>query len=780
MTDNVPPTDAGKAREGLIDELKTINDYEELASDTSDSRLKAQFKEIIDDEKVHVGNFAGIISEKDPDAESLMREGLKEVKKAYPMISFKDMMCGASHFEKRKKGNATTPKERRIRERMADKNFERNLHTNNTPYIKRNVNTHGGELLQSRAQDSQNNVIGGDSRKHIFVTPQDMGEKFMRWAQFYGPLAPFDFNGREYFLVPGSDGNQYVYVPDDRLGYKYRQLQWSKTRNGTYIETLVTPKMPEHGRKDYPEPMTPDIALEYHQEAQRSERVVKPKNKRDYITQEVYGGVPPDDRVYMEELLNEGTTPPEEYSVDSTDDSKGEPDTVMVPGDVLNDYQQRKTEGRRIKEASKNPLFTSSDALSYAMIKPSKFRTMFEDGSGDEKIFAIGELVLGKERVDEIRNRPGNPEANTNAIAKESARILGDPKAAPKIPNLLKRVDNIVNEWGAEHPAFGDLVNKQKERMEIKMKGDNARIQNERDVAFKEHSVGPWEPAVIEGATKEINGKNYTWYKDRGWVETLSTGPTRVIPRGMSMDEAQGIKRFNKEVFVPTKEGGAIPLGRIQNHETILSDELAFAGARGSEKRDEEAVATAMSRRNQQWANKVNAIAERDQKFGNLSNIQGKVDDRSTPKIPTFVSVKEKEKIESGRPSDWTPPEEDLSEYGQRERLQPLGGRRHTPYVRVISKEGDNVEDTESKSFAESASFREMLKSANRKQWEEKGLPSGSMEATLPAYYRTVSMGCEKDAINVYEHQKMPIGGDGISVKNVPGIGPKISTKRDE
>ena len=101
MTDKVPSTDIGKIREGLIDELKTINNYEEMASNTSDPDLKAQFEEIIDDEKVHVGNFAGMTSEKDPKAEPLMRKGLEEIKKAYPMLSIRDMMCGDSHFEKR-------------------------------------------------------------------------------------------------------------------------------------------------------------------------------------------------------------------------------------------------------------------------------------------------------------------------------------------------------------------------------------------------------------------------------------------------------------------------------------------------------------------------------------------------------------------------------------------------------------------------------------------------------------------------------------------------------
>ena len=102
MKDDVPSTDAGKAREGLIDELETINNYEEMASKTSDPKLKAQFEEITDDERVHVGNFAEMIADKDPKAEPLMRKGLEEVKKAYPMYSFQEMMNGATHFEKKR------------------------------------------------------------------------------------------------------------------------------------------------------------------------------------------------------------------------------------------------------------------------------------------------------------------------------------------------------------------------------------------------------------------------------------------------------------------------------------------------------------------------------------------------------------------------------------------------------------------------------------------------------------------------------------------------------
>ena len=55
--------------------------------------------------------------------------------------------------------------------------------------------------------------------------------------------------------------------------------------------------------------------------------------------------------------------------------------------------------------------------------------------------------------------------------------------------------------------------------------------------------------------------------------------------------------------------------------------------------------------------------------------------------------------------------------------------------------------------------FSAMLKSANEKAGQEKGLPSGAtMKETLPAYYRTVKMvGDHPDAIgfSVYEHKKM-------------------------
>ena len=746
-----------------------------------------------------------------------MREGLKEAKefeKTYRLYSIQEMMCGASHFEKVGTGEKGENYESRPGRNQSRKKKEgqKDVNVRSNPYYSvRNGSIPTGELPHSRAQDSEVSVIGGPRRDHVYVTPQDMGEEFMRWAEFYGPNAPFMFNNREYILIPGSDGNQYVYVPDDSAGYEYRQLQWKRQRDGTYVESLVTPMMTEHRHTKIPEPMTPEIALRYYQNAQRDERVAKPRDGRDFITRALYDGNPPLDKWDVNAELEGDTTPPVEYYLDSTDDSKGEPDTVMAPGDALNDYQQRKTEGRRIKETSKNPLFASSDALSYAMIKPSKFRTLFEDGSGDEKIFAIGEIVLGKEKVNEIKSRPSNPEANTNAIAKESARILGDPKVAPKIPNLLKRVDDIVKEWVAESPAFNDIVVKQKAKMEKKMKGDNARVQEDIKRAYKESDnpdVGAWRDVLIDQANKKKK----------------EIQNTRVIPRRMSMDEAQGLERRNKDTFVPSEEGGAMSLSTVQNTESILPDELALAAQRGSLERDEEARKIANERNLRDTITGESAIRQRDvdtkvKDFqfagGNVSpggytghgkwnevnkdirELQEAINDAMngvTSSGESKSGTKEnaietalisarapvKEKVQTNISADWRPPEEDISEYGQGKKLTSLGGEGGPgAKMRVIPKGGDEVEEqTSEEQIGKSASFEEMLKSANARQWAEKGLPSGSMEATLPAYYRTVTMGNDRDAINVYEHKKMPVGGKGISVKTITGIGPKY--KKEE
>lgn len=120
----------------------------------------------------------------------------------------------------------------------------------------------------------------------------------------------------------------------------------------------------------------------------------------------------------------------------------------------------------------------------------------------------------------------------------------------------------------------------------------------------------------------------------------------------------------------------------------------------------------------------------------------------------------------------------------------PTGSSQNGPTVTDVAAEkttddGPPVEEImtgkkEAIPLAKSASFRDMLKSATNAKWKDKGLPAGYMEETLPAYYRTVNMGCGKQAINVYDHQKMPVGGDGISMKTLSGVGPKMTKKKVE
>lgn len=81
MTDDIPSTDAGKAREGMVDELKTINKYEEMADEAQNPVVADTLKEVADDERVHVGNFGALVAEEDPKAVPKMMEGIEETEK---------------------------------------------------------------------------------------------------------------------------------------------------------------------------------------------------------------------------------------------------------------------------------------------------------------------------------------------------------------------------------------------------------------------------------------------------------------------------------------------------------------------------------------------------------------------------------------------------------------------------------------------------------------------------------------------------------------------------
>lgn len=1089
MADNIPSTDAGKAREGLIDELETINNYEEMASETSDPKLKAQFEEITDDERVHVGNFAEMVSENDPKAEPMMKEGLKEAKefgKAYRLYSFQEMMSGASHFEKRRR-RETPPQERRIQQAMADRVFRDNLRSD-PKYAVRNGEISKDELLHSRIQDMEGLVLGASK----LVTPDDMGPEFKRLSMLYGLENPFDYKGQEYITVQGSDDKFYVYAPDDGsiLGYKYRQLQMKDVGDGTYVFEFITPKVTEHRTRPIPEPVTPEIALEYYREAQRREQVAGPKDRRDYVTQE------------FADLREERN-----------------PGNPLDKWDVNAYSADRKATGNRIELFNNNDLYQQVEALGYALAKPKKFLSAIQDGTGQEKLEKIGKMVIGSENTSKILSRKGNPDANINALSKEIAKKLSDAKSIGSHTGLLSNLNTVIDELRNEYPQFDETVKTQMDKMKTIARQDNSSMRIDRN-----YRLNAKDDFMRETARKALAQK----IAKRKEIERVYRNQMRPAP---SVEAAQGIKRYNRDSFVPRLHGKAFPLSRIQNYEKILPDELAFAAIdasrimaearrqRASERkaRDEMNAADAIAEKNallkkfpeydnyldeaetqreenmkrilqesqerkdgsrlhisprdkwplirllteipgyertwREWFNKdyldekwldslnetykkeygfdpdeardsiereffevpsimrkkktgvdeqgkpiyeelgletpAKAFAREERKKrlndweskerpfiekkryldwvngqfkdfknpskqvpklnpesglweyvyeddggrarndfymskygvpfddaskaqqmkikkeldaewpklvaaqkekirqskpyrrdinarkrkwiedafrerygdqirdygkwihenGDWSEVWGdpdtayatnmaELDDAyiknlseqngidaykdenggwhytSTYEIPkdSFYDIKHPSDVvehnenaeqamvnattsktemdEEGqadldqKPSDYTPPINPASEFGQGKKLESLDG-----VIGDISKKyewhkiGDDKVEEEKEpttTTAKSASFEEMLKSANARQWEEKGLPSGSMEATLPAYYRTVTIGSDRDAVNVYEHKKMPVGGDGINVKKVPGIGPKMSKKGDE
>ena len=166
---------------------------------------------------------------------------------------------------------------------MADRVYRDNLRSH-PKYAVRNGEIPKGKLPRSRAQDMESLVLGASK----LVTPDDMGPEFKRLLELHGPGNPFDYDGQEYITVKGSDDKFYVYASDDgsTLGYKYRQLQMKDVGDGTYVFEFITPKVTEHRTRPIPEPVTPQIALEYYREAQRREQVAGPKDRRDYVTQE--------------------------------------------------------------------------------------------------------------------------------------------------------------------------------------------------------------------------------------------------------------------------------------------------------------------------------------------------------------------------------------------------------------------------------------------------------------------------------------------------------------
>lgn len=70
-------------REGLIGELETINEYNKLKSKCKDARVIKLFESIIDEEKVHVGEFTRAIHMLCPSTEGKEWEGMREAENIF-------------------------------------------------------------------------------------------------------------------------------------------------------------------------------------------------------------------------------------------------------------------------------------------------------------------------------------------------------------------------------------------------------------------------------------------------------------------------------------------------------------------------------------------------------------------------------------------------------------------------------------------------------------------------------------------------------------------------
>lgn len=832
MADNIPSTDAGKAREGLIDELETINSYEEMASETSDPKLKAQFEEITDDERVHVGNFAEMVSENDPKAEPMMKEGLKEAKefeKAYRLYSFQEMMCGASHFEKTgplSDADLTAKQYNNMMKRRGKKSYGQppKVRAPNKFGLTRKAQIPAKWRLWSRLNQMQDLAYGAAD----LLTVDMLGDEFnSQWAS-EGHPSPFEFNGQLYVMRPatsekgpyaGSE-NYYVFAYDPDMK-DYVQLIRKYNRDGGYMDTFLTDKATQHkpvrGNKEKPVTTYDTVLYEYNR-AIDDGRIVRPRNKREENWGETLGP-----KFNMDGYLQSDEAMDFDDNIDAFYQMKDPQDLIWedpsedrlrvlqsIPSKNLKMYRKLNTpdEFEAIYPESRedlNALLSSAGMDSILELRdPDKMKAF-----KDSLTYNAPPVPKGKMRAQDYQN----------ALVDHLSRADTDFHAVNAISKLMNKPEKLLKEHPIARGMILEFANEVLDDEEIeKIRSMDIPTDEKFKVyskaAAKEvyHNPELFTYGTASGAkVRSIFGKYMQNSSLREAVKQnmadflQNSSPTReemqmfmnsggineglkayyakllkeqqdrkrvsLMPKGVSPDVLDGVFRNWGAPRIPKKEGTAI-LTSLINNENVVPFELMDKLMGASDQHDADAQKIAQQRAAEIAEKEKVAIAERNEKFGDLSNIQGKVDDRNTPKTPTGAelalmnasasnpdSSKKVEMLTRDKPSEFTGDElEDMPE--QKRKLRPLSST-----------------DPGTTPFMESASFEEMLKSANARQWEEKGLPSGSMEATLPAYYRTVTIGSDRDAVNVYEHKKMPVGGDGINVKKVPGIGPKMSNK---
>lgn len=851
MADNIPSTDAGKAREGLIDELETINSYEEMASETSDPKLKAQFEEITDDERVHVGNFAEMVSEKDPKAEPMMKEGLKEAKefgKSYRLYSFQEMMCGASHFKKTGSPNEAEMNYKHYLKMMQNRgkssySMPPKMQRPNRFGLTRKAQIAAKYRPWSRLNQMQDIYSGAAD----LLTPDMLGDEFINVWRNVGARRVFEFGGHNFEVRFGNDGVPYVFAYDPDMD-DYVQLMRKFSRNGSYIDVFLTDKTNQHKpvREKGVEKtiVTPEIVRNEYLNGVDKGRYVKPRNSREVNFGQTLGPkfnmdeyLQSDESKWMDDKIEDYfiNNPPEDViwndpSEKMRETLKGIPKAVQklykgmkTKGDFDNLYNNNETHKKNLDALLSAAGYNSSDpdfskkmkafteSITDKMPKVPKGKMRMEDyhkslidylsrndetfhkintvskmmrntkkfiedyPQGAEFIYGVAKGFLPEEefnKLNQINNEYARLKEMANAVADDVYYYPEDFVSNTASGEFL---ENTIDTYATNEEVDKEGVFKR--GIEDNM-GDYLLNSSPTRKEMKQFLLGDTDNKNLSPWARDLDTKNKQTQKE--------IANTSLVPHGVSPDKLDGVERNWGEPRVPSKDGKAISISRITN-ENILSPDLLDKLSDWSSKNAEVAEGIAAMRRerdekasNEEAALKNHLANLTDTPF-NSSETKKKVPHVPTETESALIGAKtgddsgQRDLIEQsteGKPAEYNQDELVTGEFGQ----GPKPSRTRTQ-IEVAEKMKN---EKQTKSFKESASFEEMLKSANARQWEEKGLPSGSMEATLPAYYRTVTIGSDRDAVNVYEHKKMPVGGDGINVKKVPSIGPKMSKKGDK
>lgn len=459
MTDNVPSTDAGKAREGLIDELETINNYEEMASETSDPKLKAQFEEITDDERVHVGNFATMISEHDPKAEPKMREGLEESKKVRKMFSFRDMMCGASHFQKAGSlidHDNTYDRAMQILQNQNRKGYMK------PPKLRPSMNYYGmnrgGSVskrmyIRSRLQMMHDIAMGAAEPLTAELIGMDIsGIPLDRW----GRSKPFKMGGeygdQEFKIKRSRDGKHYILAKDD-FKQAFTPLIRKYRRWGGYTDVLATPKTTEHVRKgEDTRLVTEPIAIYETNRAWDTGRVVGVRERRGPDQRDPYADPNnPEDKFdfnsYIESMEDPDINDYFEIDPETGEYRPKDPNMEFYEVNPTVEYNSRNQ--ALLKE---RPELRALDALRQLLTKGNKVKmreALGEEGYRDY-VMDLADKILSDEEyrnaVDGaiVEGKPYNPAIETNRVSDAVSNALLE-----RLPDIVQDdflVDNLLDD----------------------------------------------------------------------------------------------------------------------------------------------------------------------------------------------------------------------------------------------------------------------------------------------------------------------------------------------